>query len=78
MLATDAKRDQELQLPNIRKVFNKLIGFELKVRGFRIENCLCFCGWIFYKLRNNVCGASTIILAPHFYDKCHKDCLEAH
>lgn len=37
MLATDAKRDQELQLPNIRKVFNKLIGFELKVRGFRIE-----------------------------------------
>ena len=49
MLATDAKRDQELQLPNIRKVFNKLIGFELKVRGFRIENCLLlFCGCSFF------------------------------
>ena len=47
MLATDAKRDQELQLPNIRKVFNKLIGFELKVRGFRIEK-KCTVGRLFY------------------------------
>ena len=30
----------QVQLWNIRKIFNKLIGFELKVRGFRIENCL--------------------------------------